>query len=98
MRTLIVLALLAVPVGASPAFAHGGRLAADGCHTDHRTGELHCHRAPNGGQAQLQRLTRGAVYYSNCTTARSARAAPVRRGQPGYGTPLDRDGDGVGCE
>ena len=30
--------------------------------------------------------------------ARAAGAAPVRRGDPGYGRHLDRDGDGVGCE
>lgn len=40
----------------------------------------------------------GAVYYPNCTAARNAGAAPVRRGQPGYGSHLDRDNDGVGCE
>ncbi|MFK5632957.1 excalibur calcium-binding domain-containing protein [Ornithinimicrobium sp. LYQ103] len=28
----------------------------------------------------------------------SAGAAPVYIGQPGYGTHLDRDRDGVGCE
>lgn len=28
----------------------------------------------------------------------AAGAAPVRRGQPGYASHLDRDGDGVGCE
>lgn len=39
-----------------------------------------------------------AVYYKNCSAARAAGAAPVRRGQPGYGSHLDRDGDGVGCE
>ena len=39
-----------------------------------------------------------AAYYENCTAARNAGAAPVYRGQPGYGTHLDRDGDGVGCE
>ena len=38
------------------------------------------------------------VYYDNCTAARDAGAAPVRRGDPGYGDHLDRDGDGVGCE
>lgn len=38
------------------------------------------------------------VYYSNCSEARAAGAAPVRRGDPGYGTHLDRDGDGIGCE
>ncbi|MEI2269982.1 excalibur calcium-binding domain-containing protein [Microbacterium sp. No. 7] len=38
------------------------------------------------------------VYYKNCTAAREAGAAPVRRGDPGYAKHLDRDGDGVGCE
>lgn len=39
-----------------------------------------------------------SAYYKNCTAAKSAGATPVYRGQPGYGTHLDRDGDGVGCE
>ncbi|GAB3228277.1 hypothetical protein GCM10027447_20280 [Glycomyces halotolerans] len=38
------------------------------------------------------------VYYENCDAARAAGAAPVYRGDPGYGKHLDRDGDGVGCE
>ena len=40
----------------------------------------------------------GGVYYANCAAARTAGAAPVHRGEPGYGRHLDRDGDGVGCE
>ncbi|MCB2061940.1 MAG: excalibur calcium-binding domain-containing protein, partial [Novosphingobium sp.] len=36
--------------------------------------------------------------FRNCTEARAAGAAPVYRGQPGYGPHLDRDNDGVGCE
>lgn len=39
-----------------------------------------------------------SAYYKNCTEARNAGAAPVYRGDPGYGRHLDRDGDGVGCE
>ena len=39
-----------------------------------------------------------SAYYKNCTAARNAGAAPVYRGEPGYGSHLDRDGDGVGCE
>ncbi|GAA1661405.1 hypothetical protein GCM10009830_03200 [Glycomyces endophyticus] len=34
----------------------------------------------------------------NCDAARDAGAAPVREGEPGYRSGLDRDGDGVGCE
>jgi hypothetical protein len=40
----------------------------------------------------------GSVYYKNCDAARAAGAAPVRRGEPGYASHLDRNGDGVGCE
>lgn len=39
-----------------------------------------------------------SAYYRNCSAARAAGAAPVYAGQPGYGTHLDRDGDGIGCE
>ncbi|MCY1703853.1 DNA/RNA non-specific endonuclease [Deinococcus sp. SL84] len=38
------------------------------------------------------------VYYANCSAARAAGAAPLRRGQPGYRPAMDRDGDGVACE
>ncbi|WP_432834064.1 excalibur calcium-binding domain-containing protein [Dactylosporangium sp. CA-092794] len=38
------------------------------------------------------------VYYKNCAEARSAGAAPLYRGDPGYRKALDRDGDGVACE
>ncbi|MEU8794622.1 excalibur calcium-binding domain-containing protein [Streptomyces sp. NPDC048643] len=30
--------------------------------------------------------------------ARAAGAAPLHRGDPGYRSELDRDGDGVACE
>ena len=37
-------------------------------------------------------------YYSNCSQARAAGAAPIREGAAGYSRRLDRDGDGVACE
>lgn len=36
--------------------------------------------------------------FKSCDEARNAGAAPVRKGEPGYGPKLDRDGDGIGCE
>ena len=36
--------------------------------------------------------------FVNCAAARAAGAAPVRRGDTGYATHLDGDGDGVGCD
>jgi hypothetical protein len=40
----------------------------------------------------------GRVYYESCDAAAAAGAAPVHRGDPGYASHLDRDGDGSGCE
>jgi len=90
--------------------AHGGGLDAQGCHHDRKHGGYHCHRgnaarapAPNFAPASVpsQRLRdddNDSTYYANCSAARAAGAAPVRRGDPGYVRHLDRDGDGVGCE
>ncbi|WP_230085426.1 excalibur calcium-binding domain-containing protein [Arthrobacter sp. AQ5-05] len=39
-----------------------------------------------------------AVYYANCAAVRAAGVAPIYRGQPGYSSTLDRDGDGIACE
>ena len=36
--------------------------------------------------------------FANCARARAAGAAPLYRGEPGYGPHLDGDGDGVACE
>ncbi|MCD4527483.1 excalibur calcium-binding domain-containing protein [Nocardioides sp. cx-173] len=38
------------------------------------------------------------VRYPSCDAVRAAGAAPIRRGEPGYGSHLDRDGDGSACE
>ena len=38
------------------------------------------------------------VHYESCDEARAAGATPVRAGDPGYGTHLDGDRDGSGCE
>jgi len=39
-----------------------------------------------------------AAYYKSCAAAKAAGAAPLHRGDPGYRSGLDRDGDGVACE
>lgn len=97
---LLVLSLVAAAsalLGGSPASAHPGGLAADGCHNDRKNGGRHCHRGPKAGETAKSRRD-GAVYYPNCAAARAAGAAPVRRGDLGYARHLDRDNDGVGCE
>jgi hypothetical protein len=43
-------------------------------------------------------LREAQAYYPNCNFARSAGAAPIHRGEPGYRTEMDGDGDGIACE
>ncbi len=43
-------------------------------------------------------VSSGVVYYRNCSEARAAGAAPLRRGEPGYRPEMDGDNDGVACE
>jgi hypothetical protein len=38
------------------------------------------------------------TYYASCSWARSAEAAPIARGSPGYRARLDADNDGIACE
>ncbi|MFI8770091.1 excalibur calcium-binding domain-containing protein [Streptomyces sp. NPDC053792] len=40
----------------------------------------------------------GLAYYKNCDAVRAAGRAPIYRGQPGYRSGLDRDGDGKACD
>lgn len=95
-------AVLAMPVAVA---AHSGGLNAEGCHNNRKTGDYHCHgggrrsSAPSRPQGLIGNTAqRSGGAFANCSAARAAGAAPVRRGDPGYGAHLDRDGDGVGCE
>lgn len=46
----------------------------------------------------IERAASSGASFRNCKEARAAGAAPLYRGQPGYGTHMDGDGDGVACE
>ena len=106
MKTMMLgLAALSTMLSA-PVLAHSGGTDRNGCHVQRSTGTRHCHgggstrSAPAPGRALGLRSApaRGGGAFANCSAARAAGAAPVRRGEPGYGSRLDRDGDGVGCE
>ena len=94
---LIASFLIATLVGPTKVAAHPGGLAADGCHNDRKNGGRHCHRGASAGTLKVPSRD-GKAYYPNCAAARAAGVTPIYRGQPGYGTHLDRDGDGKACE
>lgn len=89
----------------SPALAHSGGLNSEGCHINGKTGDYHCHDSGSSGSSSLAPAAPvqnffgadGGVF-ANCSAARAAGAAPVRRADSGYGSHLDRDNDGIGCE
>ncbi len=98
MRFVMPALLLFVAAVGSPATSHSGGLAADGCHNDRKNGGRHCHGGSSQRQQAPQRVAGFPASFPNCAAARAAGAAPVRRGDRGYGSHLDRDNDGVGCE
>lgn len=44
MKKSIILLLAVFTVTSSLTFAHRGRTDSEGCHTNRKTGEYHCHR------------------------------------------------------
>lgn len=100
MRAFALLLTCAGLLMASNSHAHGGGLNSEGCHNNRKTGDYHCHRGSSTPRTDLTpRDDRNpGRAFRNCSEARAAGAAPVRRGDPGYGPHLDRDNDGIGCE
>jgi Excalibur calcium-binding domain len=94
---MAILATILTFVGPTPNGAHSGGVAADGCHGDRVNGDRHCDHDTSAIQPVASKIN-GSVYYPSCAAARGAGAAPVYRGQPGYGLHLDTDNDGKACE
>lgn len=92
----LVLASSTIPT--VPTLAHPGGLNAEGCHNNRKTGDYHCHRGAQSPKRTYGASSGSAGAFRNCAEARVAGAAPVYRGEPGYGEHLDRDNDGIGCE
>jgi hypothetical protein len=73
MNRIILGVVLALAPGAL--WAHGGGLNAEGCHTNRKTGDYHCHRAPSAPT----RYTPSPTYLAPAPrTTPSARAAPTQ--------------------
>lgn len=93
MRSILMVFVCALSMNA---FAHGGRTNSQGCHNQKSNGTYHCHNGTTPKVAP-NRFSSTASY-ANCTEARAAGPTPIRRGDPGYGSHLDRDNDGWACE
>lgn len=98
---LIVAGLLTAGTSAG---AHGGGLNSEGCHSNRKTGDYHCHRAPRADQRPPTPALRiapdtawscGKKRY--CTEMLSCGEAQFYLQQCGLSR-LDGDGDGIPCE
>lgn len=49
-------------------------------------------------QPTTTNAAQGSVTYANCAEVKAAGKAPLHKGDPGYSSKLDRDGDGLACE
>jgi len=105
MRPVLLLALITMSASA-PAGAQSVILPAIGAAAGPNAQTAQRPLGPNarialrtpGPNTALARKARAEVHYPSCGAAGTARPTPIRRGEPGYGRRLDRDGDGVACE
>lgn len=106
--SFILITALIAPI---TVFAHSGRTNAEGCHTNKKTGEYHCHQKKTTSKvsARTKARTTARGYSStgytcgynkyNCddfTTQEEAQA--VFEQCEGDVHDLDRDDDGIACE
>jgi hypothetical protein len=69
-------------------------LAIGGCGSDNGSTPQ---AAPTSASAPAPTPTPTAVYYGSCGDAERAGKPTIRKGEPGYRTGLDLDGDGIAC-
>lgn len=108
MRFLIVFTICALVSAPLSVGAHSGGTNADGCHTNHKTGEYHCHnKKKRTAKTEVRHKARSTVRtYAerdyNCadfTTHLEAQDFYERNGGPLIDPhDLDRDHDGIACE
>lgn len=58
---ILVLAIGVIALSAPPVIAHGGGLDSEGCHTNSKTGDRHCHRSGGSSSQPKPGLVSGPV-------------------------------------
>jgi hypothetical protein len=101
MRTLLLTLLIALPL---TSFAHGGRLNAEGCHNNSKTGQYECHKTVESKpvKTEARSIARTGARDYNCSDFygwEDAQGTFERAGGPLVDPyDLDRDSDGIACE
>ena len=101
MRVLLLALLVVLPL---TSFAHAGRLNAEGCHNNSKTGQYECHGVSEAKliKTEARTVARTDVRDYNCTDFydwEGAQDTFERAGGPLIDPyDLDRDNDGVACE
>lgn len=101
MRCLLLLLLVLIPFSS---FAHSGKLNAEGCHNNKKTGQYECHAiiVKEAKQASKKAAKTNTKSDYNCvdfTTQKDAQKIFIKAGGPTLDSyDLDRDKDGVACE
>lgn len=106
---LVTLFIATLLVASAPlvVFAHGGRTNAEGCHTNSKTGDYHCHTKKTEAKQTTKTVakTSARTYATadrNCSdfhTQYEAQTFYERQGGPLIDPDdLDRDRDGIACE
>jgi len=88
----------------SVSFAHPGRTDSNGCHTNRKTGDYHCHQpktttARNEANSSARLTAKNDYNCSDFSTQEEAQSFYERSGGPIIDPyDLDRDQDGLACE
>ena len=53
---------------------------------------------PMTGATKKKASGNSTIYFKSCKEARAAGYSDIKKGEPGYSSKLDRDGDGIACE
>lgn len=100
---------MAIALCTSVAFAHGGRTNSDGCHTNRKTGDYHCHGgasvAPPSNTQKEKAVDNESATGSGYTCGSKTKCAQMESCEEAMFylntcglSRLDRDKDGVPCE
>lgn len=76
MQPFKIIGFLIASFLAISAHSHGGGLNAEGCHTNHKTGDYHCHRSSSSSSVSDTKQSAQQVAPANATGAPTCYTGP----------------------